>query len=166
MAWVCVDLDDTLVEKQPVVDPETIGEEEVEQEPDLQDVPIEGAVEAMQRLAEEGHRLTVFTARFNAMPASEKQRVKEEIEQTLQAMGFPEMEVWTGTFKPSADVFIDNNAITFDQDWPLALAQMQQMLEERGLAQGPVPGQAEQQVMQEQPEDPSADAAEAPPQEE
>lgn len=144
MAWICVDLDDTLVKKQPV-DPNA-GEEE--QEP--QDAPTEGAVEAMQQLIAEGHRLTVFTARFNAVPASEKQRIKEEIEQTLQQFGFPEeMEVWTGTFKPSADIFIDNNAVTYDNDWGLALAQAQQMLEDRGMAPGPQPGAAERGVMQE-----------------
>jgi hypothetical protein len=151
MAWICVDLDDTLVQKQPVVEPETIGDEESVQQPELQDMPVEGAVEAMTQLVEEGHRLTVFTARFAAMPASEKQRVKEEIEQTLQMLGFPEMDVWTGTFKPAADLFIDNNAVNFSDDWPLALAQAQQMLEDRGLAQGPVPGAAEQGIMDEQP---------------
>lgn len=146
MAWICVDLDDTLVQKQALSE-----EMDAEEQEPLQDMPIEGAVEAMQQLVEEGHRLTVFTARFAAMPASEKQRVKEEIEQTLQMMGFPEMEVWTGTFKPAADIFIDNNAVTFDNDWPLALAQTQQMLEDRGLAAPPMPGAAEQELMQEAP---------------
>lgn len=146
MAWICVDMDDTLVQKQPLSE-EMDGEDQ-----QLQDTPVEGAVEAMNQLVEEGHRLTVFTARFAAMPASEKQRLAEEIQETLQEFGFPEMEVWTGTFKPAADIFIDNNAVTFDNDWPLALAQAQQMLEDRGLAQGPVPGAAEKQIMTEQPE--------------
>lgn len=150
MAWICVDLDDTLIQKQPAVEPEMVDEADTEPEPELHDMPIEGAVEAMTQLAEEGHRLTVFTARFAAMPASEKQRVAEEITQTLQMLGFPEMEVWTGTFKPAADLFIDNNAVNFSDDWPLALAQAQQMLEDRGLAQGPVPGAAEQGIMNEQ----------------
>jgi hypothetical protein len=47
------------------------------------------------------------------------------------------MEVWTGTTKPAADIFIDNKAVTYDGDWPLVLAQTQYMLEERGLVPGP-----------------------------
>jgi hypothetical protein len=121
-----------------------------------QDMPTEGAIEAMQTLASEGHRLTVFTSRFNVMPDTEKRRMKEEIEKTLQEMGFPEMEVWTGTTKPSADLFLDNNAITFDKDWGLALAQTQVMLEERGLTQGPQPGAAEAGV-QAQGEEPASE---------
>lgn len=144
MAWICVDLDDTLLEKMPgELDPMT-GEEG---EP--QDVPTEGAVEAMQQLAEEGHRLTVFTARFNPMPGALRQQLKEEIEEELMQLGFPPMEVWTGMNKPSADIFIDNNAVTYDGDWGLALAQTQQMLEDRGLAPPPQPGGAEEDLMAE-----------------
>ena len=131
MAWIVVDLDDTLVRQ--AVDPSTgepMGEE---------DTPIDGAVEAMNHLASEGHRLTVFTSRFAPMPDSEKQRKKEEIEQLLQSFGFPPMEVWTGTHKPDADFFVDDKAVTFDNDWGLALAQMQYMMEERGLVPGPQP---------------------------
>lgn len=137
MAWIVVDLDDTLLEKDPMS-----GEYAM---------PSEGAIEAMQTLAEEGHRLTIFTARFNPAPASIKQQMKEEIEMMLQQLGFPPMEVWTGTTKPSADVFIDNNAVTYDGDWGLALAQAQQMLEDRGLMPGPQPGAAEQAALQEDP---------------
>lgn len=130
MAWICIDLDDTLLEKD-----QTSGE---------YTQPTEGAIEAMQTLQEEGHRLTVFTARFNPMPAQMRQELKEEIEQTLQQLGFPEMEVWSGMNKPSADIFIDNNAVTYDGDWGLALAQTQQMLEDKGAVPGPQPGAAEQ----------------------
>lgn len=137
MAWICVDLDDTLLQQDPMS-----GEYHM---------PTEGAVEAMQTLAQEGHRLTIFTARFNPMPNTLKQQLKEEIEQMMMELGFPEMEVWTGTNKPSADVFIDNNAVTYDNDWGLALAQTQQMLEDRGLLPGPQPGAAEQAALQEDP---------------
>lgn len=128
MAWIAVDLDDTLVQKLP--DPMT-GEESEQ--------PIEGAVESMNQLAQEGHRLTIFTARFAPMPDSERQRLKEQIEQELQSYGFPPMEVWTGTSKPAADVYIGDEAITFDNDWGLAMAQLSMMLEERGLVSGPMP---------------------------
>lgn len=147
MAWIVCDLDDTLVMKQQM----ELDDPSMPVEP--QDTPIPGAVEAMTELAQQGHRLTVFTARFAPMPDEVRQRLKEEIEASLQALGFPEMEVWTGTTKPDADIFIDNKAVTFDQDWPLALAQTQAMLEDRGLAQqAPAFDQVGLQQDEEQPE--------------
>lgn len=148
MAWIAVDLDDTLVEK--TLDPMT-GEESPE------DQPIEGAIEAMNQLAQEGHRLSVFTSRFAPMPESERQRTKEEIEQMLQSFGFPPMEVWTGTTKPSADFFVDDKAVTFDRDWGLCLTQMQYMMEERGLVPGPQPDDGQMPPEEEAPpeEDPN-----------
>jgi hypothetical protein len=140
MAWICLDLDDTLLAKDPMS-----GEYAM---------PTDGAVEAMQTLAQEGHRLTIFTARFNVMPASMKQQTKQEIEMVMQQLGFPPMEVWTGTTKPSADIFIDNNAVTYDDDWGLVLAQTQQMLEDRGALPGPQPGAAQQAELYGQDEEP------------
>lgn len=130
MAWIAVELDDTLVQRQP--DPMT-GEDTG------QDMPTEGAVQTMQQLAADGHRLTVFTSRFAPMPDSERNRIKEQLEQELASMGFPPMEVWTGYTKPMADLFIDSKAVTYDNDWGLALAQLQYMMEERGLVPGPQP---------------------------
>lgn len=135
MAWICVGLDDVLIEKDPMS-----GEE---------DLPVDGALEAVRTLVQEGHKVTVFTSRFGAMPDSEKQRIREGIEMELQSMGFPpEVEVWTGTYKPAADIFIDSNAIPFDQDWGLALAHAQVALEDRGLVPGPQPGAAEQAALE------------------
>lgn len=144
MAWYSIDLDDTLVRKE--FDP-TTGEEVT--------VPVEGAVEAMQELEAAGNRLTVFTARFAPMPDSKRQQVKMEIEAELSGFGFPAMEVWTGTTKPMADVFIGDNNVTFDGDWGLALAQAQTMLEERGLGDiqpddGMMPEEEPQPVPEEQ----------------
>lgn len=123
MAWITLGYDNTLVQDMG----------------DGQLVPIPGAPEAVQNLLAQGHRLTVVTDRFAPMPDTERARLKEQIEQDLQAAGFPPMEVWTGFTFPSSDVFIDSNAITFDQDWNLALAQLGVMLEERGLMPGPQP---------------------------
>jgi len=129
MAWICIDLDHTLViEGEPdAVDPMT-GEA-------LGPQPVPGAPEACGQLAAEGHRLTVYTSRFAPMPDSERQRLKEQVEQELQSFGFPPMEVWSGFTKPAADVFIGHNHVTYDGDWNLCLAQTEMMLTEAGLGQ-------------------------------
>jgi hypothetical protein len=129
MAWIVFDLDNCLVEDH--VD-EMTGEEGGS-------MPVDGALEAVQTLMGEGHRLTVHTSRFAPMPETERNRLKEQIEQELTAAGFPPLEIWTGTTKPAADIFISDNNVTFDGDWGLVLAQTQQMLEDRGLI--PQPGE-------------------------
>lgn len=132
MAWIVLDLDHTLVNEgdEGQVDPMT-GQP-------MGPMPVEGALEACAQLTAEGHRLTVYTSRFAPMPDSEKQRLKEQIEQELQGMGFPPMEVWNGSTKPDADVFIGHNHVTYDNDWNLALAQTEMMLSEMGLG-SPMP---------------------------
>lgn len=139
MAWIAVALDGTLLSHGP---------ESMEGEPPM---PVDGAVEAMQLLASEGHRLTAVTSRFAAMPDSERHRLKMEFEQELLNFGFPPIEVWTGTTQPSADVFIGGNFVTFDQDWGLALAQTQQMLQDSGLL--PDAPMMDQQMAEEGPPD-------------
>lgn len=126
-AWIATELDGTLLESF---------------EPG-QSQPTDGAIEAIQTLVNEGHRVTVYTSRFAPMPETERERLKGLIEEELASYGFPPLEVWTGTSRPSADVFLGHNHVTYDQDWGLALAQIQTMLEERGLlpAQQPQPGE-------------------------
>lgn len=124
MAWLVFALDGTLIDRD-----EMTGEE----------FPLDGAIEALTQWANEGHRLTVNTERFAPMPESNRNQLKEEIEQSLASMGFPPIEVWTGYTKPKADLFFDSKAITFDQDWGLAMAQAQVMMEDMGLVPGPMP---------------------------
>jgi hypothetical protein len=135
MAWITISFDDTLVQDMG----------------DGQIVPVPGAPEAVMQLMNEGHRLTVVTSRFAPMPDSERARLKEQLEQDLQMQGFPPMEVWTGTTRPDSDIHIGAEAITFDKDWGLALAQLSVMLEERGLIPGPQPddGLVEEDVAEE-----------------
>lgn len=130
MAWICVDLDNTLITSHT--------EDGMGGVMPIPPAPTEGAVEAMMQLAMEGHRLTVFTSRFAPMPDASRQQLKVEIEDTLNSMGFPPLEVWFGTSKPAADVFIDSHGVTFDGDWGLVLAQTQIMMEERGLVPSPM----------------------------
>lgn len=143
MAWFAIDLDNTLISEEN----QETGEM----------VPTEGAVDAMLQLTNEGHRISVFTHRFAPMPEIKKQQMKDELVQKLMAIGFPEMEVWTGTTKPGADIFIDDKAVTFDNDWGLALAQSQMMLEERGLLPPPsgAPADDEQVADEAAPDAPS-----------
>lgn len=137
MAWICWDLDGTLVEQGPE-----------EEGGGLMAVP--GAAETAMRYFNEQHRLTVFTSRFAPMPDSERNRLKEQIEQDLTGLGFPPMEVWTGTTKPSADIFVSKDAVTYDGDYDLVQAQIDYMLSERGLL-------PQQQMMEptEEPEPPT-----------
>ena len=127
MAWIAWDLDGTLIDEQP-------------QELGGGLMPVEGSVEAVTRYFNEGHRLTVYTSRFAPMPESERNRLKEQIEQDLAGLGFPPVEVWTGTTKPSADLFISKDAVTFDGDYGLVQAQVDFMLAERGLVPQAAPG--------------------------
>lgn len=139
MAWIVMDLDQTLVNDS-----------------EMGEVPVDGAVEACAQLAQAGHRLTVLTSRFAPMPESERQRLKEQIEGDLAACGFPPMEVWTGTSKPDADIFLGHNHVTYDGDWALALAQIEAMLSEMGLQPEAMPEQEQmpQEGEQVEPEEP------------
>lgn len=145
MAWFVMDLEDTLVVRDPMSG-------------DVLE-PTDGSVDAMLQLFNEGHRLTIWTSRFARMPDDRKQAEKEKLEQELLQLGFPEMEVWTGTHRPDADVFIGSKDVTYDKDWGLALAQSQMMLEERGLVPPPTGA-----PMEEEPQDAGA-PAQVPPEE-
>ena len=129
MAWFVLDLDHCLVNEgeEGQVDPMSGAP--------IGPMPVDGALEACMQLANEGHRLTVHTSRFAPMPDSERQRLKEQIEQELASYGFPPIEVWTGSTKPDADIFIGPNNVTYDGDWNLVLAQTEMMLSEKGLSQ-------------------------------
>jgi len=125
MAWICFDLDGCLIQQAPM--------ESQDEPPQGDEIPVEGAVEFCTQLSSEGHRLTIHTSRFAPMPESERNRLKQQIEQQLAGMGFPMMEVWTGTTKPDADLFIGPKNITLDGDFGLVMAQLQMMIQEQGL---------------------------------
>jgi hypothetical protein len=137
MAWIVFDLDGTLVTNASEEEGGGLA-------------PIPGSVETATRYANEGHRLTVFTAKFAPMPQSEKFRLKNQIEQDLAGLGFPPMEVWTGTTKPASDFYISKDAVTFDGDYNLLQAQLDYMMNERGLTQ---PQQEQTQDLNAQPQE-------------
>lgn len=118
MAWIAVQLEGTLTERDEVSG---------------QFLPLPGAVEAMNTLAQRANRLTVWSNALITMPGDKRQSWKESTEAELQAMGFPPLEVWTASFKPPADLILGTDMVPFDSDWPLALAQINTTLRSRGL---------------------------------
>jgi hypothetical protein len=124
VSWVVIDLESLLDQSGPEGS-----------------MPVMGALDAVQLLLSQGHRVTAYTSRFAMMPAARRQTEKEAIDQELQASGFPpELEVWSGWDKPAADAFIGEKNINLDKDWPLALSQLQLMLppiQEAELAEPP-----------------------------
>lgn len=114
MSWICWDLDGVLLNKT-----------------EEGDLPVEGAIETVGKYVSQGHRNTVVTTRFIPMPESEKQRLKEELEQSLAGMGFPPLEIWTGTNMPACDFYVSKTSITFDDDFPLLQAQLDYMVNEQ-----------------------------------
>lgn len=123
MAWIGVQLEGTILNEDPI-------EEAV--------LPVENAVEAINSLVAEGHRITVLTDKFAPMPEERRMELKKEIESQLGSLGMdPSVEVWAGTTAPKTDLNIGSKNVTFDNDWGLALAQLQVMLEDKGLVEIP-----------------------------
>lgn len=112
MAWIAVDLDDTL-----------ISEKTNEPEP--------GAVEAMTKLVESGHRVSIWTARFleGLQEGKSEEKIKADVEKELQTWGIPYSDIWTGPVKPNVDVFIGDNLVPYAGNWPLTLAQAHMLME-------------------------------------
>lgn len=133
MAWVVFALDGTLLQQQPMEVPPEMGGDPSMTEPMMISLPTDGAVEAVLYFMNLGHRISVWTDRFAPMPEERKEQLRQEIAQELLEAGFPPIEIWTGTTKPAADVYIDRKAVTFDDDWGLAIAQAQQQLIDQGL---------------------------------
>jgi hypothetical protein len=109
--WVAVDLDDTLLH------------------PDSS--PEDGASEAMGKLLEEGHRVTIWSARLSKVPEDKREEMAKKIELELTAVGIPFSDVCTGP-KPPADLFIGDNVVPFTGSWPKTLAQAHMMMDTRG----------------------------------
>jgi hypothetical protein len=110
MSWISITLENTLL--------------------DMDNVPTEGALEFVNQMVGQGHRVTVLTKRIIPMPDTERQRIKEETEQELESLGFPPVEVWSGTTLPMSDYQIGSGSITYDNDWGLVAAQLQMMVTE------------------------------------
>lgn len=121
--WVAVDLDDTLLNRAGEAEP--------------------GAIEAMAALLEEGHRVTIWTARFSKVHEEDKTKMRLRIEDELHLAGVPFTDVCTGP-KPPADVFIGDNLVPFEGDWPRTMAQAHMMMATRGTVDNPPPHEFEE----------------------
>ena len=114
--WLAVDLDDTLLSRA--------------------DEPEPGAIEAMTKLLEEGHRVTIWTARFARIHKDDHSKLLAHTEAELKKHGIPYTDICTGP-KPPADVFIGDNVVPYSGNWPQTLAQAHMQLETRGSVDNP-----------------------------
>ncbi len=105
MAWICVDVDGTLV-----------SEKTGQAEP--------GAIEAMMTLLQGGHRVTLYTARFHGAPKEHKELIFKHLQHQLDTLGIPYSDIWEGNHKPAADAFIDDHSVPYRGDWGHALSEL------------------------------------------
>lgn len=77
--------------------------------------PIEGCIEALKAFRDMGYEVEIYTCRTNP----EINNVSEQLgylRQWLNDNGLPFVMIWTNG-KPIADVYIDDRAITFKNNW-------------------------------------------------
>ena len=113
MAWIAVDLDNTLISKKTN-----------QAEP--------GAVEAMEHLLSQGHKVSIWTARFQAMPAHHLELTRKHIEKQLKECGIPYSDIWVGRNKPNVDCFLGDNLVPYKGDWRETVAATKMFLENDG----------------------------------
>jgi len=109
-SWVAVDMDDTLVDKHT-------------------GVATPGAAEAMQSLLDQGHRVSIWTARFShARDEEHSNAIKKQVEHELALNKIPYSDVWTGHVKPDVDAFVGDNLIPYAGNWPQSLSMLHMYL--------------------------------------
>lgn len=99
--WIGVDFDDTLASNSSF--PDYIPQE-----------PLQGAVEAMQKLDKRGYKITIFTARPWVDYAN--------IEKWCEFYGVPARRIICG--KPLFKCIIDDKNIEFKGDWEKSLEEV------------------------------------------
>jgi hydroxymethylpyrimidine pyrophosphatase-like HAD family hydrolase len=101
---ICLDLDGTLLEEKPTFQRSLAK-------------PLPGAVESVNKLYNDGHQITIFSARSWSE--------LEMTEATLNQYGFKYHYLLLG--KVGYDVFVDDRAIRFKGDWKKVLNKLNKL---------------------------------------
>lgn len=105
---IAIDFDDTLMDRNNVLDGYKMGQ------------PVHGAITATQKLVEAGNQIVVFTARRVTDP-----RVYKAVEDWLNHFRIPHHGI-TNIKRPEFELMIDNRALRFD-NWPQTLGDIQKL---------------------------------------
>lgn len=103
----------------------------------IYDPPVHGVREALQTFLNDGYEIVIYTTRaddreINGVMQSGQY---EEVVQYLSSYAIPYTRVHRGAGKPLCKLFIDDNALRFEGDWPATLAQANAILN-RPIARG------------------------------
>ena len=107
-ATLCIDFDDTLRGRD--------------------DLPLQGAADALRRFRELGWEIIVGSSRLDPTLWGDELHFRvDEIKQWLDRHGMPYDRVVC--HKPAADLYIDDKAFRFEGDWPQASRVIEKLLE-------------------------------------
>jgi hypothetical protein len=122
--WAAIDLDGTILVEDDA---------DHEGRPPLGE-PYPGAKEALQELVDAGVRVSIWTARqYFEEEDGDNAEWQKEIDDHLKYHQIPYTDIYVGK-KPPADVFIDNKAVAFKENWPQTLQEAVQHLKEGQLS--------------------------------
>lgn len=94
---LCIDFDDTLYNRST-------------------EQPIQGAVEVLSQLKDEGYAILILSSRINPELWGELVKFREkEIADWMEQYNIPYDKIVA--FKPPADLYIDDKALRFEGDW-------------------------------------------------
>lgn len=121
--WVAVDLDGTILAD---------GFSDPNGRPPLGE-PLPGAKESLQALVDAGMRVSIWTARqYFEEDDKDDAEWQTEIDEHLQYHQIPYTDIYVGK-KPPADVFIDDKAVAFKDNWPQVLQEAMQKVQKEAI---------------------------------
>lgn len=130
--WVCIDLDGTLLSK-----PDDYVDDRGNH---IFGTALPGASEALQKLIDDGARVSIYTARqyFNeesqvskALGLSPDQLLEFQVEEALILNDIPFTDIYIGK-KPPAHFYVDDRTIPpFEGDWDMVIDTVREKLEEK-----------------------------------